>query len=218
MASSIVPYFTILDSTGTTTSPTKSKRCYCTLMLPALQFAKALWWHCLCPFKRQSLRALTRTSRPIGAFQQSRQKFSLNRAPKDSAVDKARSSTPSAGQAGLRISFAAKPPEQKHHVLRQAITGASSAELYRELDRRAVEGNIEWIQYLIQVLISERAEKPDHRHYLALILANTSIEHGSADEVKRLLDEVSSVGIPFDSAICHAVLKVFHIPSSLGWC
>ena len=176
-------------------------------MLLTLQATDALW-HCLCPsFRTRSIRALTGTSWPA----KSSRPYFPRRARQHSTAQKTHSFTPyrEYGEK-LKISLSARPPEPKHEVLRHAIAVACNEQLHRELDRRAIDGDLEWVRYLTQELIYSRSEKPDSRHYHALILANTSIEHGSTGEVKRLLDELDAADVPLDSAICHAVLKVQH--------
>lgn len=58
------------------------------------------------------------------------------------------------------------------------------------------------------MLVKQRGEKPDSRHYYALILANSDAALGSVEEVKRLLQEMENERIPIDSTVHHAVLRV----------
>lgn len=64
------------------------------------------------------------------------------------------------------------------------------------------------VQALLDLLVRERQEAPSPQLYLALILANTSPQHGSLEEVSKLLQEIEQSGTLLDSAMYHAVLKV----------
>ena len=79
---------------------------------------------------------------------------------------------------------------------------------YEELRRAANAGNYVRVQALVKILVRDRGERPSPRLYLALILANTNLQHGSPAEVKRLLQEMKEEGFTQESATYHAVLKV----------
>ena len=185
----------------------------CSPMKPVTQVHDALW-HCLCPsFSNRAFRAFAAVPWPTRLSQQPRQRSATHKTRQYSSQQ--HSSTAGYGKR-LRISIHARPPQPQNQLLRQNLDAATNADLHEELDRRATDGDIEWVRYLVQSLVYERSEKPDQRHYLALILANTNVDYGSAGEVKRYLDEMSSAGLSIDSAICHAVLKVFHTPDPFG--
>lgn len=80
--------------------------------------------------------------------------------------------------------------------------------IYDDLRRSANKGDFLRVQTLVNEIVRNRGERPDARIYLALILVNTSAEHGSPVEVRRLLEEMAAEEIVPDSTIYHAVLKV----------
>ena len=61
---------------------------------------------------------------------------------------------------------------------------------------------------MIRMLMRDRGERPDGRHYVAMILANADAENGSASEVEVLLKEMAAEGIALSSGAYHAILKV----------
>jgi hypothetical protein len=61
---------------------------------------------------------------------------------------------------------------------------------------------------LVQYLIKNRGERPNVRHFDALIRANADAERGSAEEVEGLLKEMDKQGIIGDSSLYHSVLMV----------
>lgn len=61
---------------------------------------------------------------------------------------------------------------------------------------------------LVQYLIKNRGERPNVRHFDALIRANADAERGSAEEVEGLLKEMDKQGIIGDSGLYHSVLMV----------
>ena len=91
---------------------------------------------------------------------------------------------------------------------KNALRNESTAKLHKKLLGFARDGNYEKVGRLTEILIRDRGEKPAAEHYRAMILANTDTVNGSSAEVERLLEEMESDGIPFDSWICNAVLKV----------
>lgn len=80
--------------------------------------------------------------------------------------------------------------------------------LHEELRRTSTAGDSPRLQEILRALIHDRGEKPNRRHYQALLLANISPQHGSAAEVVRVLLQMEEAGITLDSAAYHAVLKV----------
>lgn len=61
---------------------------------------------------------------------------------------------------------------------------------------------------LVQYLLKNRGERPNVRHFDALIRANADAERGSAEEVEVLLREMDRQGIIGDSGLYHSVLMV----------
>ena len=79
---------------------------------------------------------------------------------------------------------------------------------YEELRRASHTGNYLRVQALVRMLVRDRSEEPNPRLYLALLLANTSPQHGSPGEVAKILQEMGDEGLTPDSSIYHAVLRV----------
>ena len=84
----------------------------------------------------------------------------------------------------------------------------TNRDAYEALRKASTTGNYEMVQALLDLLIRERQEAPSPHSYLALILANTNPQHGSLEEVSKLLQEMEESGIVLDSAMYHAILKV----------
>lgn len=84
-------------------------------------------------------------------------------------------------------------------------------EIYEEMRRASTAGDYPRVREALRILIQDRGEKPNQRHYQALILANTSPEHGSAAEIVRILQEMEEEGITLDSASYHAILRALAI-------
>ncbi|OBT59440.1 hypothetical protein VE04_00614 [Pseudogymnoascus sp. 24MN13] len=64
---------------------------------------------------------------------------------------------------------------------------------------------------LVQYLIKNRGERPNVRHFDALIRANADAERGSAEEVEGLLKEMDKQGIIGDSSLYHSVLMTLAV-------
>ncbi|OBT72966.1 hypothetical protein VF21_08479 [Pseudogymnoascus sp. 05NY08] len=64
---------------------------------------------------------------------------------------------------------------------------------------------------LVQYLIKNRGERPNVRHFDALIRANADAERGSAEEVEGLLKEMDKQGIIGDSGLYHSVLMTLAV-------
>ncbi|KFY13940.1 hypothetical protein V492_02953 [Pseudogymnoascus sp. VKM F-4246] len=64
---------------------------------------------------------------------------------------------------------------------------------------------------LVQYLIKNRRERPNVRHFDALIRANADAERGSAEEVEGLLKEMDKQGIIGDSGLYHSVLMTLAV-------
>ena len=116
-------------------------------------------------------------------------------------------------------------PTYTHHVLeRRPFSGVSgdphqlrgggrlhdltTEAAHEELRRAANAGDYVRVQALVKILVGQRNEQPSPRLYLALLLANTNLQHGSPAEVKRLLLEMKYEGFAPDSSTYHAALKV----------
>jgi len=84
----------------------------------------------------------------------------------------------------------------------------STDDLYSLLRQHASKGHASKVDELVEILVRKRHEAPNAKIYAALILANVDCEHGSAERVKMLLDEMANEGIMPDHAICNNILKV----------
>lgn len=84
----------------------------------------------------------------------------------------------------------------------------SVSQLYEILRWSGRNGDFARVQEIARELM-ERNERPNARIYDALILANTSTDHGCVEAVELLLREMAEEKILLDSAAYHAVLKVF---------
>ena len=100
--------------------------------------------------------------------------------------------------------------ELKETLADPLLRKLAKSDVYEELRRASIRGNYLRVQEITEILVTERNEAPNARIYLALILANTSPQHGSLAGVKRLLEEMVEEGIVPDSATYHAVLKVIY--------
>ncbi|MCJ1429866.1 hypothetical protein MMC29_007781, partial [Sticta canariensis] len=117
-----------------------------------------------------------------------------------------------------RVETGPKDPPRlpKLHEFKDTPQGYVSPELgtpalYDELQHVSLKGDFIRIHVLVEALVKERGEEPNIQLYLALILANTSTQHGSPAEVERILDEMENEGLGPNPAVYHAVLKVLAI-------
>ena len=81
-------------------------------------------------------------------------------------------------------------------------------EIYEEMRRASNAGDYPRLREILRIIIQERGEQPNRKHYQALLLVNTSAQHGSAAEVARILQDMEDAGLALDSAAYHAVLRV----------
>ncbi|ESZ90488.1 hypothetical protein SBOR_9118 [Sclerotinia borealis F-4128] len=73
------------------------------------------------------------------------------------------------------------------------------------------EGAYSQVAEVVEYLVKVRQEKPALIHYDALIAANADAEHGSAEVVRTLLEEMKGLRIGGDSGLYHTVLQVLAI-------
>jgi hypothetical protein len=64
------------------------------------------------------------------------------------------------------------------------------------------------IERILGVLISERNERPNSRHFSALLRSCCSAEEGSNLLIRRYLEDMDALGIELDSTLCHDALEV----------
>ncbi|KAI4141419.1 MAG: hypothetical protein LQ340_007651, partial [Diploschistes diacapsis] len=116
----------------------------------------------------------------------------------------------------FQLHWSHRPPDPDDHSSRTSaiIRLGTNAELHQELHRRANGGDLAWARYLVYTLVHSRGERPDSRHYYALILANTDLALGSVEDVERLVQEMKDQHVDIDSATHHAVLKALAIHPS----
>lgn len=70
----------------------------------------------------------------------------------------------------------------------------------------------EAVSMIVKMLVKDRQQEMDGRHYRAMILANASAKDGSVSKVEALLHEMEEKSVPVDSDILHAALKVEDLP------
>ena len=80
--------------------------------------------------------------------------------------------------------------------------------LYEMLRRSATAGNTAKVEEVVKELTGRMQEEPNLQIYSAMILVNSSTEHGSAAELQRILAEMAEEGILLDETAYHSVLKV----------
>lgn len=97
--------------------------------------------------------------------------------------------------------------------------GALSIEELHDILRivRDESGSYQKTIDLVQYLIRNRGERPNVRHFDALIRANADAERGSAEEVEGLLKEMDKQGIIGDSGLYHSVLMVCSFAALPQW-
>jgi hypothetical protein len=84
-------------------------------------------------------------------------------------------------------------------------------EAYEILHRSAVDGEYDRVHRLVQILVEERNERPNLKHYAALILAETHPHFGCPENIRRILEEMRTENMEPDSSIYHAALKALSV-------
>ncbi len=170
-------------------------------------------WHCLCQsFNSAWLTTPNLSSQPVkAAFRQcskasQRRNYDLTYMPKGKCPwEPRRAYANHALKRGSFVSASGDPHELRD---RGRIRDLTTEAAYEELRRAGNTGNYLRVQALVNLLVRHRGEKPCPKLYLALLLANTNLHHGSPDDVKRLLEEMKDEGFTPDSSAYHAALKV----------
>ncbi|KAL8697018.1 MAG: hypothetical protein Q9201_007354 [Fulgogasparrea decipioides] len=133
-----------------------------------------------------------------------------------SSVDRVRLSTQEEFRryADLPVSKSPKPgtrpaTSKAHHV--SGDRDLTKEVLYEELRKVGTTGDYIRTYEILTTLIKDRGERPNRRHYQALLLANTNAQHGSPAEVAGVLQQMQDEGIALDSAAYHAIIKVLSI-------
>ena len=187
------------------------------VMLPVIQPIDALW-HCLCPsFARWS----SATTLSVPSFSRSGFGQWLGGSPSSAHRTSSRLQRPLNPltykfQPQLRRAdapYSLLHTSQDTHSTTDSIGPVkkyrkSKSSRYEELRRASNKGEYVQVQEIVRGLIQDGGETPNTRLYTALLLANTSAEYGSPLEVQRLLQEMKDEGVPTDSVIYHAALKV----------
>lgn len=83
--------------------------------------------------------------------------------------------------------------------------------IWEELRKASSKGIFIRVQRIVRILVAVHGERPSQRLYTALILANTCPKYGSVQEVEHTLGEMAQQDLSPDSAVYHAVLKVWSI-------
>ena len=185
-------------------------------MPPVIQVIDALW-HCLCPVF---------TKRPIVIPTKIRLLTQL--APGQCVEDSGSATDPTGRHTGTRRQRRLPQPptrikgdkllQKRRSVVddnARAIAPLKKKNKAETLREACKKGNYVQIHEIIRAEGDEGSRLPSIRLYRALILANTSAEHGSAKEITRWLEEMREEGIEPDSTIYHAALKVRNAPIRL---
>ena len=165
-------------------------------------------WQCLCPSFRSgvSLRRIHTTHRSLirqslieprrdpqcdQRFRNGHSQFVQHSPPKPASASRAIHS----GEERSK-----KSPSEKE--------GLSAEAAYERLRDASKQANFQLVHRLVKLLVNRHGEKPNHRLYHALILANADPEYGSPGAVSTLLLEMREMDMTPDAAIYHAALKV----------
>ena len=108
----------------------------------------------------------------------------------------------------FHLTWSARPPTDSSSRTAAILRIGTNGQLHQELLRRAEGADLAWTRHLVHMLVHDRGEQPDERHYYALILAHADPRLGSVEGVERLLAEMEGEGIEADDTVQHAVLKV----------
>ncbi|MCJ1418274.1 hypothetical protein MMC32_004621 [Xylographa parallela] len=181
-------------------------------MPPVSQVIDALW-HCLCPppsilvklrtpLGRSIVRVAFRTALPISVPRRTLYCADFHRPHNKVSPRQGRDSRHGYQTAATKLG------DNKDG---EVLSTISKSAVYEELRKASTKGNFERVQRIVQILLEGRGEAPNSRIYTALILANTSPNHGTAAGLDELLEEMVGEGIMPDSATYHAVLKVLAV-------
>ena len=192
-----------------------------------IQVADALW-HCLCPsFRRSATQWLQRPSlvrlspgpRRCGPVRSNVTAVSRpETAPTPKVVLSRRKAAPygaynhlsAAAQecaASLGVPSELNPTYDPKPV-RAALAGVETSAVHQLLEQAAQDAEYDWAHFLVPYLVHDRGERPDARHYAALIVANASPELGSAREVEALVVDMHADGVTLTEAVYVAIIKV----------
>ena len=179
-------------------------------------------WHCLCSSFRSTsllvgLRRIYPYARPLCRGQKNDPRQTALPIRNQSTIAAAHDGSPSHGktEGKLRtkpfvfdLNLSQRPPGDPESRTAAVLRIGNDEELHQELLRRANAGDLEWVRHLVRLLLHERGEQPDVRHYYALLIANADAKLGSVEEAKGLLQDMENSQIPIDSSVYHAMLKV----------
>ncbi|KAF2837158.1 hypothetical protein M501DRAFT_938257 [Patellaria atrata CBS 101060] len=96
------------------------------------------------------------------------------------------------------------------HQAPKALANLETEEVYTLLRKRALDGQNDIVDRIIENLVQHRREPPNLKIYSALILRNVNTS-GSAQEVVAILHEMKEEGVALDARTCHDVLKVLSV-------
>ena len=189
--------------------------------MPSSQIFDGLW-HCLCPsFRPASTIAFTAQRIQCPTFLRAPPKKIICRraAPfraRSTAAEQHNDLRTSSGIEDIpqpkfllfNLTWSQRPPEDAKSRTAAVLRVGNDEQLHEELLRRANAGDLAWTRHLVHLLVHERGEQPDIRHYYALIIANTDPALGSVEDVEGLLQEMEHCEMALDASMYHAVLKV----------
>ena len=99
-------------------------------------------------------------------------------------------------------------PTNARHEFNDALARLPLDDVHDLMREAAEDAEYSWVEAIVQHLVRDRAERPDARHYEALLLANASPEHGCAHEVEVLIDDMHADGVQFTKSTYFAIIKV----------
>lgn len=164
-------------------------------------------WYCLCPSYRPI--QLHRSIRSINSARQS------SRRCLSSASTTASTRVPLGEGHKHESSYPAQNdffsrPDQSPSLNFKELQSQSIGDLETQLEQSTSRGRIDIPNTvaILKELLQRHRVTPTTRHYKAYLLTNTDRQHGSARNVRSLLEEMAKQGITADSATLHAALEV----------
>lgn len=173
-------------------------------------------WHCLCPsfyaFPKHYTRIprLTAPNAPRSvaiarpAATRSLLHHSSDRRPRKESPQHLR-------RLEIRKLYATHDPRFGNPEDERVLKHISETAIWEELRKASSKGDFVRVQRIVRILVTVHGELPSPRLYTALILANTSSQYGSVQEVEHILGEMAEEGLSPDSTAYHAVLKVHFV-------
>jgi hypothetical protein len=162
-------------------------------------------WRCLCPSSERlpsSLKSLGQTTIFRSNFDR---KQSLSRTQQQH--HRYASAATSHRLESKRISES--PHEHKNQKFgSKYLRTLDTRDLHSSLKDYDAGINPDFTRKILEILIKERHERPDERHYSALLRLCRGAGEGSNHLLRRYLQEIREADIELSSGLCHDVLEV----------